>query len=86
MNNFVKINLNDEDFFTFHSNTFTFEDSIKFSTKMVLEYEKKGFLPNEFLELKTSIAHNQKIDWDTALYKYATYLFDLYHSSEMSVN
>ena len=68
------------------ANTMSYGDAIKFATKMVMEYEKKGFMANEFIELTTNQKIRNYVGWDTALYKYANYLFDLYGDKEMSMN
>ena len=60
-----------------HPSVLSYGDAVRFATKMVIEYEKKGFLPNEFIELKTFHRFKNDIGWDTALYEYANYLFDL---------
>ncbi len=86
MSTYVKLELLRDEIISNPVNGFSYEDAIRFSTKMVIDYKKKGFLPNEFLELFTNYGSSNNIDWDTVLYKYANFLFDLYGNEEMSIN
>ena len=86
MSTYIKLELLRNEIISNPMSGFSYEDAIRFSTKMVIDYEKKGFLPNEFLELFANYDSERIIDWDTALYKYANYLYDLYKSNEMSIN
>ena len=86
MNEYLKINIEQDDFDEIANTGFSYSDSIKFSTLIVLEHIKKGFLPCEFIEKELSLKLSIDTDWGTALYTYSNYLYDLYQTDEMEMN